>query len=345
MLVELHTGYPLFAGRDEGDQMAIIVERLGIPPKSMLDAGKKTHMFFDQNARTGQYILRDGIVRRNERIFPGSKPVSAFVDELTGASGGKRRRTSGGHSEGDYEVFLALIHNMLEYDPSKRICADMALRNVFVTGDALSGIGGRSGRDSPPPIPMDSGTHAPVMDSLDPGRSAPVHGPRDTRVRFENDRAQPSGQNADCGGKLRLSKSEPTIEPVAPADFVFHTSEWAEEVGIDPPPWRAGGVSTGGGTFDNDLNTTLNSSAQQLKGAGGGCGLPSTHRKPVWRCAIGRTGAVHHAFVVNVEGKRRSVKRREGDGQSLHSQKLVPDATARPPLAPGGHGQAPPLRS
>ena len=36
ILVELFYGYPLFAGEDEAEQIAIIMEYLGVPPKSML---------------------------------------------------------------------------------------------------------------------------------------------------------------------------------------------------------------------------------------------------------------------------------------------------------------------
>lgn len=37
ILVEMHTGEPLFAGVNEEDQVMKIVEVIGIPPKHMLD--------------------------------------------------------------------------------------------------------------------------------------------------------------------------------------------------------------------------------------------------------------------------------------------------------------------
>jgi serine/threonine protein kinase len=36
LLLEFHVGYPVFAGEDECDQIAILMEYLGVPPKSML---------------------------------------------------------------------------------------------------------------------------------------------------------------------------------------------------------------------------------------------------------------------------------------------------------------------
>ena len=47
ILVEMHTGSPLFSGRDQQDQMARFVSLLGLPPKHMLDRGRKTHHYFE----------------------------------------------------------------------------------------------------------------------------------------------------------------------------------------------------------------------------------------------------------------------------------------------------------
>jgi hypothetical protein len=46
ILVEMHTGTPLFSGRDEHDQMRRFVSLKGLPPVSMLERGKKTSQFF-----------------------------------------------------------------------------------------------------------------------------------------------------------------------------------------------------------------------------------------------------------------------------------------------------------
>jgi len=42
ILVEMHTGEPLFGGSDQQDQMTRIVEVLGMPPKTMLDAAPES---------------------------------------------------------------------------------------------------------------------------------------------------------------------------------------------------------------------------------------------------------------------------------------------------------------
>ena len=48
ILVEMHSGEPLFSGANELDQMSKIVEVLGVPPKHLLDQGHKTRKFFDK---------------------------------------------------------------------------------------------------------------------------------------------------------------------------------------------------------------------------------------------------------------------------------------------------------
>lgn len=48
ILVEMHTGEPLFSGTNEVDQMNKIVEVLGMPPKHLLDQANKARKFFDK---------------------------------------------------------------------------------------------------------------------------------------------------------------------------------------------------------------------------------------------------------------------------------------------------------
>lgn len=45
ILVEMHTGEPLFSGANEVDQMNKIVEVLGMPPDNLLDQVKTTSCF------------------------------------------------------------------------------------------------------------------------------------------------------------------------------------------------------------------------------------------------------------------------------------------------------------
>lgn len=46
ILAELYTGYPLFPGENEIEQLACIMELLGQPPSHLLDKAKRKKVFF-----------------------------------------------------------------------------------------------------------------------------------------------------------------------------------------------------------------------------------------------------------------------------------------------------------
>lgn len=56
ILVEMHTGEPLFSGANEVDQMNKIVEVLGMPPKYLLDQAPKAKKYF-LKLPDGSYVL------------------------------------------------------------------------------------------------------------------------------------------------------------------------------------------------------------------------------------------------------------------------------------------------
>lgn len=56
ILVEMHTGEPLFSGANEFDQMNKIVEVLGMPPKHLLDQANKARKFFDKLPGDGRFV-------------------------------------------------------------------------------------------------------------------------------------------------------------------------------------------------------------------------------------------------------------------------------------------------
>jgi hypothetical protein len=46
ILAELYTGYPLFPGENEVEQLACIMEVLGLPPKTVVAAASRRRLFF-----------------------------------------------------------------------------------------------------------------------------------------------------------------------------------------------------------------------------------------------------------------------------------------------------------
>ena len=73
ILVEMHTGEPLFSGVNETDQVYKIVELLGIPPQHMLEKANKQWKFFEK--LNGNYSLKKQVDPRQKEynVKPGSR--------------------------------------------------------------------------------------------------------------------------------------------------------------------------------------------------------------------------------------------------------------------------------
>ncbi|KAF9420737.1 hypothetical protein HW555_003085, partial [Spodoptera exigua] len=145
ILVEMHTGEPLFSGANEVDQMNKIVEVLGMPPDHLLDQAHKTRKFFDKlpASEGGGYVLKkvngkDGSVCSGVNVCSGYRkyrlPGTRRLHDILGVEGGgpaARRRGEPGHSVSDYLKFKDLILRMLEYDPKQRVTPYYALQHNF----------------------------------------------------------------------------------------------------------------------------------------------------------------------------------------------------------------------
>lgn len=125
ILVELFTGFPLFPGEDETDQLACIIELLGMPPKKLLDASKRANYFISSRGYPrycsqttlpdGSTILKGSISRKGKaRGPPESKDLSKALKGC------------------DDPLFLDFITQCLEWDPERRITPAMALRHSWL---------------------------------------------------------------------------------------------------------------------------------------------------------------------------------------------------------------------
>jgi len=151
ILVEMHTGEPLFSGSDQYDQMSKIVEVLGMVPSHMIDRStpKYRDLFF---VRT---VDQSGHSRWAMRPHPPDHPRSGIkpsVNSLASLSakvrgGTNRRRAYDPLSQADmcrtYELFEDLVLRMLAFDPQQRIKPIDALKHPFLQTEP-----GQNGRRS-----------------------------------------------------------------------------------------------------------------------------------------------------------------------------------------------------
>ncbi|XP_034535349.1 dual specificity tyrosine-phosphorylation-regulated kinase 2 isoform X1 [Notolabrus celidotus] len=125
ILAELLTGYPLLPGEDEADQLACIIELLGMPSQKLLDGSKRAKNFVSSKGYPryctvttlpdGTSVLNGGRSRRGKvRGPPGSKDWSAALKGC------------------DDPLFLDFLKQCLEWDPALRMTPSQALRHSWL---------------------------------------------------------------------------------------------------------------------------------------------------------------------------------------------------------------------
>mmetsp|Transcript_9575 Transcript_9575/g.15712 ORF Transcript_9575/g.15712 Transcript_9575/m.15712 type:complete len:507 (+) Transcript_9575:61-1581(+) len=143
ILCELHTGVPLFQGDTEHDQMARIVEVLGLPPSHMIEKSDRASHFFVQESDSS-WSLRP--VQNRMRTIPGTRALSDVLGVYTGGPKGKRKGQPG-HDSSDYHDFHDILQLMLTFDTSSRISPLQALQHPFFSPSSSEAP------SSPAPIP------------------------------------------------------------------------------------------------------------------------------------------------------------------------------------------------
>ncbi|KAK2942827.1 putative DYRK-family kinase pom1 [Blattamonas nauphoetae] len=110
ILCELLTGYPIFPGEDEVEQLAMIAEVVGAPPSQIVEISSRKKTFFDSNSNMKPVTNRDGKKRK-----AGSRPLPVAL------------------KCSDHD-FLDFIAKCLKWNPKERITADEAIRHRWVIG-------------------------------------------------------------------------------------------------------------------------------------------------------------------------------------------------------------------
>lgn len=136
MLVEMHTGQPLFNGSNEHDQLCRIQELLGPVPSKMLAKSlkEKVNRMFSQSNSTDTYSK--GL---NYTLIPAKnysprynitlEDVIMKVPDISQRNEIFKQLDT--YERHQYRIFIDLIQKMLQYDPEKRICPEEALKHEF----------------------------------------------------------------------------------------------------------------------------------------------------------------------------------------------------------------------
>uniref|UniRef100_A0A673HT82 Dual specificity tyrosine-phosphorylation-regulated kinase 1A n=1 Tax=Sinocyclocheilus rhinocerous TaxID=307959 RepID=A0A673HT82_9TELE len=190
ILVEMHTGEPLFSGANEVDQMNKIVEVLGVPPNHILEQASKARKFFEKMSDSTWCVKK---TKDGKRYKPaGSRKLHSILGVEAGGPGGRRAGESG-HAVADYLKFKDLILRMLDYDPKTRIQPYYALQHSFFKKTADEGTNTSSSVSTSPALEQSQSSGTTSSTSSSSGGSSGTS----TSGRARSD---PTHQHRHSGG-------------------------------------------------------------------------------------------------------------------------------------------------
>jgi len=109
ILAELYTGYPIFPGENEQEQLSCIMEVLGMPDKDLINRSSRKRLFFDSTGAPRPVVNSKGRRRR-----PGTKTLAQVL-------------------RCEDELFVDFIAKCLIWDPERRLKPQPAMRHPFLT--------------------------------------------------------------------------------------------------------------------------------------------------------------------------------------------------------------------
>lgn len=126
ILAELFTGYPIFPGENETEQLACIMEVFGPPGQDLVARSSRRKLFFD-----GRGNPRVSVSSKGRRRRVGSKTLNQVL-------------------KCEDDAFLDFLTGCLKWDPSKRLKPEEGVLHPFITGrKVLTAARGARDRESP----------------------------------------------------------------------------------------------------------------------------------------------------------------------------------------------------
>ncbi|XP_067387061.1 dual specificity tyrosine-phosphorylation-regulated kinase 4 [Emydura macquarii macquarii] len=108
IMAELYTGYPLFPGENEVEQLACIMEVLGLPPADFIQTASRRRTFFDSKG-----FPRTITNSRGKKRYPDSKDLSTVLKIHDAA-------------------FLDFLRGCLMWEPALRMTPDEAMQHAWI---------------------------------------------------------------------------------------------------------------------------------------------------------------------------------------------------------------------
>ncbi|GAA98527.1 hypothetical protein E5Q_05214 [Mixia osmundae IAM 14324] len=167
---ELYTGYPIFPGENEQEQLACIMEIMGLPERHIIDRASRRKLFLGRKRR------------------PGTKNLAQVLNC-------------------DDELFVDFIARCLAWDPDRRIQPARALRHPFIRPDVvvpLPTVPIASTRLPRMSVPRDQLARLPTAPA------APVMASSATTGQLPSLTAGTNGNSSEMKGRLRAMSTAAT---------------------------------------------------------------------------------------------------------------------------------------
>lgn len=180
ILAELYTGYPIFPGENEQEQLACIMEVFGPPEKHLIEKSSRRKLFFDSMGKPRLTVSSKGRRRR-----PSSKDLKQVL-------------------KCDDEAFLDFITKCLKWDPTRRMNPHEANKHEFITGVKLTATSTRRTVQSVANSPVKR-----VNSVANSGGTRPLPQPPSTTLK------PPVGSRQDASPNKVASSRRQSINPGA----------------------------------------------------------------------------------------------------------------------------------
>jgi len=99
ILIELYTGFPIFPGESEHEQLSLIMQVIGCPTLELIERSTRRANFFEDDCNQLAYDIEDS---SGQFRLPGTKPLIEVIGD-------------------ESDSFLKFLSAILVWDPSERM--------------------------------------------------------------------------------------------------------------------------------------------------------------------------------------------------------------------------------
>ncbi|KAI0362771.1 hypothetical protein OH77DRAFT_1467846 [Trametes cingulata] len=118
IMAELYTGFPIFPGENEQEQLACIMEVLGVPDKDFINRSSRKRLFFADTTGAPRPVVNS----KGKRRRPGTKTLAQALKNPPD------------------DLFVDFISKCLVWDPERRLKPQAALRHPYITAGRRSKV-------------------------------------------------------------------------------------------------------------------------------------------------------------------------------------------------------------